>query len=1016
MGVIGKKILQTMTDELVQACASVTLAYITFFVADTWLHSSGVLSLCFMGTYLSTYMPTLFPGKESSIFCSVWKLLVHLANTMIFAIVGAVVAKEVLPLLTFAHIGRILLLYLVCAFARFVMILSLTPAFAMTGSSVKIGVKEAALLAHSGLRGGVSAMLASVVYYNESYEKERRTEVLILTSGIVFITLIFNAPTAKFVVAFLGFNSKENNRLQQMEMAMRRLRVEGGKRLRAAKVDERYAGADWGRVESSFLTSLKDPFRGIKVVHEEDEGIFYTLIMRALKTKVWSVRDTGGISEDAVRVLAAVITESISKGTLVTTNTIFSQMMYPARLRFLYQRLREKFPQLHDANNGGFIASTISAFVLRWKANVEFDFYAAMIGYEHCLKDLAELIPSYAPSAALFEKVNAWHTEELEMLDKKIIAFAAKNPKVACAYTTRAAATVVADHLHHKSAKLHETLGLSQPAAEALEHASMAVKHTIVEKWPFELEAATDDAVLLRSDLLRDFPLEHLHSFKDSLNEFKFKQGEVVSIGECAGVVVSGVLGATGLNSGLGRGPGNCFNLAPAFTEINPAQFVVLSDEARVMTIAYSLLNNVYATYPAAFDSLLKIVGREQLALAAIQFLSPYSQMPIAEVSEKLVGKGRSILAEVDGFTFADDPSLSMSIALPIVPRGAKDLLVAIADLSRPLLLFIAGSGHHSHLKEHISPFVVPLCIQGKMRWRKGTTFFSCSLFEADFISNVVGEEMPHSTATGNSASNRFEMEIIVSRTPRSNRVAASPTGLVPSGSSHFSLLPIITRRAVLEAAEILCTLDPTTTLSPIPYLSKLQLHFILVLEQLMGAVWRYFQTADHSEDQKGDSPSVAITPEGRAQLSDVTESTLSFLRTFCLESFSAESVVHARLLWGLEGSKVDTPTDGDTNSNNKRQDSATVVGDTRAKVKTHNDEHNDFMDKVATWRELLRDGEVAPITDMITSMAIFATKHFRHDYDLCVAALPYMHLPDMKPLVDRASFAPFTEDSDSEH
>ena len=334
MGWIMQRVLvAARTNEFVQTLVTICGAYVCFFVADVWMETSGVLALCFMGVYLATYMPTLFPGRDGSQLNTVWHFLVHVANTALFALVGVVIARHVFPFLQPIHLLRIFLLYLACTAARFIMIMALKPFFHFNKNYV-VGLREAALLVHGGLRGGVATMLALMVFETEGLTQEFKAEVLIMVSGIVILTLAVNATTAKLVVSLLGHRSKDENRLLQMAIGVARLRHAARASVARGKADPLYAGANWDTVEA-ILGGISNPYEGVSAIEETKERMFNVLLMRAFKTKMWNLRDAGTLSEDGICILTDATSRCIRLGTLVTTSDVIQRMKFPLLLRIL---------------------------------------------------------------------------------------------------------------------------------------------------------------------------------------------------------------------------------------------------------------------------------------------------------------------------------------------------------------------------------------------------------------------------------------------------------------------------------------------------------------------------------------------------------------------------------------------------------------------------------------------------------------------------------------------------------
>ena len=60
----------------------------------------------------------------------------------------------------------------------------------------------------SGLRGAVGLLLGLILLTDQKIDKEFTTKVMFLMSGIVGLTLLFNATTAGPLIRYLGKKNK----------------------------------------------------------------------------------------------------------------------------------------------------------------------------------------------------------------------------------------------------------------------------------------------------------------------------------------------------------------------------------------------------------------------------------------------------------------------------------------------------------------------------------------------------------------------------------------------------------------------------------------------------------------------------------------------------------------------------------------------------------------------------------------------------------------------------------------
>ncbi|KPI87894.1 Na/H antiporter-like protein [Leptomonas seymouri] len=305
--------LRRTGDGLTKACITVSVTYVSYYVAGHLIGTSGVLTLFFQGVFLSYYCPSLFPGKEGNLISSTWEFLVHLGNTVLFSLVGVILVAEVIPTLQIIDVFVILGIYAAMVLSRWIMLEVLAPCLNIF--SYKVTQRHITLFVHAGLRGGVASTLALAV--KQAGLKEGIT-VLKITSGIVLLTLLVNATTASRVVRRLGFNTKEEFRMLKMNFAMECVRTSQENALEGVKRDTKYRNASWMHVERFVRHRIRNPYSGLRVEKELDEDkTVNRMLMSAFKTALWRQRDEEVITETVVMQMGAVIAGLIEQGKLL---------------------------------------------------------------------------------------------------------------------------------------------------------------------------------------------------------------------------------------------------------------------------------------------------------------------------------------------------------------------------------------------------------------------------------------------------------------------------------------------------------------------------------------------------------------------------------------------------------------------------------------------------------------------------------------------------------------------------
>ncbi|CAF1215389.1 unnamed protein product [Didymodactylos carnosus] len=179
------------------------LTYIIFYVGDTKLGLSGILTICVFGIYLSKHKYSISYNLQQQLQ-SIWKLIVYFINICVFTIIGFILAKtffySTVSQITSIDFGYSILLYLIIQFIRLITIVILYPLIRLSG--VKLTLNEYFMLVWSGLRGIIS-LIGVLLVYLENTDDSYCQKILFHVSIIVLLTLCINGITSKYLVKYL---------------------------------------------------------------------------------------------------------------------------------------------------------------------------------------------------------------------------------------------------------------------------------------------------------------------------------------------------------------------------------------------------------------------------------------------------------------------------------------------------------------------------------------------------------------------------------------------------------------------------------------------------------------------------------------------------------------------------------------------------------------------------------------------------------------------------------------------
>lgn len=202
-------IARTFNDPLVEITLTLVLAYACMFVGEGLLHVSGVIAIVTAGLFMSGPGRTRISPEVMHFLHEFWEMLTYIANTLIFFLVGLVIAVNVHKA-GWADVGLILTVYAGIIVLRFAITFGFLPLMNLAAAE-PIDKASAAVMSWGGLRGAVSLALALIIFQNPEVAKLEGGEtlqehLLLITTGVVFLTVAVNGGTTGRLLAKLGMD------------------------------------------------------------------------------------------------------------------------------------------------------------------------------------------------------------------------------------------------------------------------------------------------------------------------------------------------------------------------------------------------------------------------------------------------------------------------------------------------------------------------------------------------------------------------------------------------------------------------------------------------------------------------------------------------------------------------------------------------------------------------------------------------------------------------------------------
>jgi NhaP-type Na+/H+ or K+/H+ antiporter len=300
---------KVFNDALVEITVIIGAAYLTFFICENFLHVSGVLGLVALGLLMGGIGRTRISPEVEHFLHEFWEMAAFLANTLIFLIVGVIIASRIVfTAEDFLILG---IIYIGIHIVRAITISTFFPIMKKAGYG--IDKKNAYVLWWGALRGAIGLALALIVAGETLIPEEIRQQFLFFTAGIVTLTLLVNATTIGYLVKSLGLTKLAPAKALMLYNAKKYLREATENSMTKLKKDRFLKNADLDAVKQ-YLPEMPEEQ---EIQDQELESKIAEARRRVLekeKASYWTQFKEGILGGTAVRQLSDAINEIIDMG------------------------------------------------------------------------------------------------------------------------------------------------------------------------------------------------------------------------------------------------------------------------------------------------------------------------------------------------------------------------------------------------------------------------------------------------------------------------------------------------------------------------------------------------------------------------------------------------------------------------------------------------------------------------------------------------------------------------------
>ncbi|HOZ15542.1 MAG TPA: cation:proton antiporter [Tenuifilaceae bacterium] len=303
-------IKRVFNDALIEITVIIGAAYLTFFLAENVFHVSGVIAVVTLGIAMAGPGKTRVSPGVTHFLHEFWELAAFIANTLIFIIVGVVIAQQVT--FTLNDLIVLMIVYVGVHVARLGTIYVFYPIMKRIGYGLSF--KDSIVLWWGGLRGAVGLALALIVAIEEKIPLEVRSQVLTLTAGLVVLTSLINATTVKWLIDKLGLSKVGEIKAELMQQSLNQIKLSGEKEIEKMKESRFMADANWEKVRE-FLIDTYEISEEVKSFKMED-AIAETRkrLLQKERESYWRQFSEGVLSSNGVNILSDQIDYLMDSG------------------------------------------------------------------------------------------------------------------------------------------------------------------------------------------------------------------------------------------------------------------------------------------------------------------------------------------------------------------------------------------------------------------------------------------------------------------------------------------------------------------------------------------------------------------------------------------------------------------------------------------------------------------------------------------------------------------------------
>jgi NhaP-type Na+/H+ or K+/H+ antiporter len=554
---------RVFNDPMIEISLSIMVAYLVFLLAES-IHVSGVVAVVALALMYASIGRTRISPEVAGFLHHFWEMMAHIANTLIFLLVGVLVAVRV-PLTDLDLWQALIILYVGIMLIRSFSVTLFMPILKRIG--IGINREKAIVLVWGGLRGAVSLALALTVAANDQIPKEIGDQVMFLCAGIVVLTILINGTTMGKVLNWLGLDKLPSAKQATVDKAQGEINQTLNQMLPEMMTSEFLKGADWESVKEATRLQADTQLHQSDIIDQEDLAVaFKRRLLETERKHYWSQFEQGTLGKVATAKLVEAVEHALDGE---------PQICPRADLHRAWQT--PKWVSMLRDIKGLRQLGTKLAFDHLAQG------YDMARGFLQAQDALAEHIDVLAPDKALAEQVRA-EVEENKQDTLRYIQYLRESfPEIIHALETQAATRLLLNRERALIQQQHKLAVLDKPEAERMimdvEARMMALQRTQVS------EAIRSDQLVDCMPWSRQLNQGSKEQLSQMMQSAIYNAGDVIAEQDkpqhAIGVIVRGTVDATqnleDSQATMTFGPGETIAALALLSGKSPATYVAES-------------------------------------------------------------------------------------------------------------------------------------------------------------------------------------------------------------------------------------------------------------------------------------------------------------------------------------------------------------------------------------------------------------------------------------------------------